>query len=54
MIIIIIPYQYLIRESSDLKHWSTWPEVTANDATVTLTGLPLTNQSQFFCAACMQ
>jgi hypothetical protein len=46
-------HRYMIRQSSDLRNWSTWTNLTARDSTVTFPNLVLTNQSQFFRAACV-
>jgi len=46
-------YQYLIRQSSDLRNWTTWTNFTAGDATVTFPNLVATNRSQYFRAACV-
>jgi hypothetical protein len=46
-------YQYLIRQSSDLRNWTTWTNFTAGDATVTFPNYVATNRSQYFRAACV-
>ena len=47
-------HRYFIQQAYDLNQWTTWTNVTANDATLTFSTPPLTNRSQFFRAACVQ
>ena len=44
-------YQYLIQQSFNLNQWTTWTNLTANDATVTFSSLGVTNNPVFFRAA---
>ena len=41
-------YQYLIQQSSDLNQWTTWTNLTANDATVTFSSLGVIDNPVFF------
>ena len=46
--------QYIIQQSANLSGWSTWTNFTATDATAAFPLSPLSGQSQFFRAACVQ
>lgn len=45
--------QYFIEQSSNLSLWTTWTNLTANDATLTFPISPGANRAQFFRAACV-
>lgn len=45
-------HNYSLEQSSDLSTWSTWTNVTANDATLTFRPGPITDSTRFYRAAC--
>jgi hypothetical protein len=44
---------YIVQQSADFSNWSTWTNVTANDATLTFWPGAITDQARFYRAACV-
>jgi hypothetical protein len=45
---------YVVEQSQDFSNWTTWTNVTANDATLTFTLGAVTGYARFYRAACVQ
>ncbi|HWX18983.1 MAG TPA: hypothetical protein VN578_03650 [Candidatus Binatia bacterium] len=45
---------YIVQQSPDFSNWSTWTNVTANDATLTFTPDAISDKARFYRAACVQ
>jgi len=45
---------YVVQQSPDFLNWTTWTNVTANDATLTFAPGAITGKARFYRAACVQ
>ena len=45
---------YVVEQSPDFSNWSTWTNVTANDATLTFAPGVVNDKARFYRAACVQ